>query len=106
MTWDEGLVNDLFDAVKVLSEVLNNTLDLSKFQDNKVDFNFSFESLEKIISQSLNIIKQKAMSKRLKIEVTNQEIFPKLLEVDKARLFPHFEYLTKSSSSNLLYNIK
>ena len=49
----------------LLSEILNNTLDISKLEEGKIEFNNSFEAINNAIDVVLSIAKSNAEKKEL-----------------------------------------
>ena len=86
MTWDEELVTELFESSKALSEMLTNTLDISKLEEGKIEFNTCYEPIEKVIDLALSINKANAKKKEIKVSTSYSRFLPPLVEIDKSRL--------------------
>lgn len=84
--YEESLINELFDCTSTLSELLNNTLDISKLEEGKIEFNTNYEKIEKIIAVSLNITKPLAKRKKISIKTEFTKYQPEKIEIDKTRL--------------------
>ena len=66
--------------------MLNNTLDLSKLEEGKIEFNNCYESLNNIVDVVLSVAKANADKKGVKLEYSLSTTLPDLVEVDKTRL--------------------
>jgi len=84
--YSEELVNELAQASSCLSEVLNNTLDISKLDEGKVELNKSFESIREVSNIAINISHPVAEKRGVKLEYEYDEKLPQILEFDKARV--------------------
>ncbi len=84
--WSAEVVNELAQASSFLAEILNNTLDISKLDEGKIEFNNSYESLRSVIDVVLSISKANADKKGIKLDVDYCSDLPDLLEFDKSRL--------------------
>lgn len=85
-TWDEELVNELGQASSHLSEVLNNTLDISKLEEGKIDLNREFHSPHAVVDVVLSVGKPSAHKKNIQLEAIYSPSIPQLIEIDKSRL--------------------
>ena len=85
-TWNAEIVNELVGASSLLAEILNNTLDISKLEEGKIEFNNNFEEINNAIDVVLNIAKANAEKKGIKLESHYQIGLPPQLEFDKSRL--------------------
>ena len=79
-------MNELAQASSFLSELLNNTLDISKLDEGKIDFNNSYESIRNVIDVVLSICKVNATKKGIRLDAVYCNELPELMEFDKARL--------------------
>ncbi len=70
----------------MLSEILNNTLDVSKLEEGKIEFNNNYESIMSVIDMVVGITKTNADRKGIKILSNYGPKLPPLLEFDKSRL--------------------
>ncbi len=84
--WNEEVVNELSQAASFLSEILNNTLDISKLEEGKIEFNNSFESIRSVVEIVLSISKANVQKRHLRLDVSYARTLPDLMEFDKARL--------------------
>ena len=84
--WNEEVVEELVQASGVLSELLHNTLDISKLDEGKVDFNNNYEAIRGLVTLVLGLTKKAAEHKNVKLEVRYGPSLPPLLEFDKSRL--------------------
>ncbi len=85
-TWDEGLVGELHESAKVLSEMLNNTLDIAKLEEGKIEFNACYEAIDKVVDLSLGITRASAAKKGITVVTNYAKTLPQLVEIDKSRL--------------------
>lgn len=85
-TWNAEVVNELVGASTLLAEVLNNTLDISKLEEGKVEFNNNFEAINNAVDVVLNIAKANSQKKGIKLEKHYSIGLPPQLEYDKSRL--------------------
>ena len=80
------MVNELVQASTFLAEILNNTLDVSKLEEGKIEFNKNYESIRNVIDIVLSITKSNADKKSIKLISNYGNNIPLLLEFDKSRL--------------------
>ena len=80
------MVSELTEASELLSKILNNTLDISKLEEGKIEFNNQYESIRNVISMVLNVSKANAAKKEIDIKVHYDKQLPRILEFDKCRL--------------------
>lgn len=85
-TWDGEIVNELSNATKFLTEILNNTLDIAKLEEGKIQFNNNYETIQSVLGVALNITKANAQKKNILLETNLGPGIPHLLEFDKSRL--------------------
>eukprot|EP01022_Parablepharisma_sp_SALTPOND_P028598 TRINITY_DN71223_c0_g1_i1.p1 TRINITY_DN71223_c0_g1~~TRINITY_DN71223_c0_g1_i1.p1 ORF type:complete len:656 (-),score=51.21 TRINITY_DN71223_c0_g1_i1:2595-4562(-) len=84
--WNNEVVSELAEASEVLSEILNNTLDISKLEEGKIEFNKKYESIRSVVDAVLNVSKANAQKKDIKLQAQYEPSLPQLLEFDKARV--------------------
>ncbi len=84
--WSEESVNELTMMATALVELLNNTLDLAKLEQGKMEFHRSFEPIFKIVEMALSVSKTPAGQKHLRLTHNYAQSLPSLVEVDRARL--------------------
>jgi chemotaxis protein histidine kinase CheA len=84
--WNEEVVEELVQASGVLSELLHNTLDISKLEENKVDFNNNYEAIRSLVTLVMGLTRKSAETKGVKLETRYGASLPPLLEFDKSRL--------------------
>ncbi len=84
--WSDEIINELAQASSVLSEILNNTLDMSKLEEGKIDFNNNYDSIMTVIDMVVNITKSNAEHKDIKILTNYGPSIPPLIEFDRSRL--------------------
>ncbi|MCB1177345.1 MAG: response regulator, partial [Leptospiraceae bacterium] len=81
---------EYLDSIKLSSELLltiiNDILDLSKIEANKLELDFVAVEFKKFIEDTVKIIKQVADSKQLKIELEIEKQSPEFIEIDPVRL--------------------
>ncbi len=85
-TWDQVAVNDLAQAATSLSEILNDTLDLSKIEEGKIEFNMTFQQPKSILDMVLDVTRANAAKKEIKLESIYSKTVPELISLDKARV--------------------
>ena len=85
-TWNSEVVNELVEASHMLSEMLNNTLDMSKLEEGKVEFNKKYESIQNVMESILRIVKPNAIKKRVEVNANYDKSLPPLLELDRSRV--------------------
>ena len=85
-TWNENVVNELVRASAFLAEILNNTLDISKLEEGKIEFNKSYQSIQGVTDFVLNVTKANADKKSIIMEAVYGEKIPSLLEFDNSRI--------------------
>ncbi len=83
--YNQELVTELLQASSFLSEILNNTLDISKLEEGKIEFNLSFESAKSTIDIVLNIYKTNADKKCIMLDTLYGPKLPEHIEFDKSR---------------------
>jgi len=84
--WNEELVNELVESSSFLSEILNNTLDMSKLEEGKIEFNINYESIRNVVDIVMSIAKNNAAKKGIKITSEYAYNLPNYLEIDKTRM--------------------
>jgi len=84
-TWNEQIVEELVTSSSHLAEMLNNTLDISKLEEGKVEFNTDFYTVNSVIDTVLCIAKSSASKKAIKLNTKYSQLIPQLIEIDKSR---------------------
>ena len=84
--WNEDLVNELVLASGHVAEMLKNSLDISKLEEGKVEFNPEYQPINNVVEMVVNILKTKAKSKEVTLEQIYGPTLPKLIEFDRSRL--------------------
>jgi signal transduction histidine kinase len=84
--WDKDICSDLSSSSFLLSDMLNNALDLSKLEEGKIEFDTQFESIIKTINMIISLQKRNAESKGLKLLSTYSCFLPPLIKFDKGRI--------------------
>ncbi len=85
-TWNAATVGDLAEAASYLSKVLTNTLDISKLNEGKVEFNREYESARKVVDVVFSVARTNAQKKSVVLEASYSSTLPALVEFDKTRL--------------------
>jgi signal transduction histidine kinase len=84
--WNEEIVKELTQASSFLLEMLNNTLDISKLEEGKIEFNNNYETVSNVVDVVLNIAKSNANKKQIHLKAEYSRMLPHLLKLDKSRL--------------------
>lgn len=84
--WDKEIVQELQGASTFLAEMLNNTLDIAKLEEGKIEFNNKYDTIQNVIDVVLGITKANAQKKGITLESIASPGLPSLLEFDKSRL--------------------
>jgi signal transduction histidine kinase len=84
--WDKDICSDLVASSYLLSECLNNALDLSKLEEGKIEFDPQYESIVKNLNMITSLQKKNAESKGLKLFTTFSRSIPPLIQFDKGRI--------------------
>jgi len=84
--FNEELVNELVQASSCLSEILNNTLDISKLDEGKVELNKNYESIRGVTDIAINICRPVADKRGVSLNPEYNEKLPEMLEFDKGRV--------------------
>jgi len=84
--WNNEAVIELSEASEVLSEILNNTLDIAKLEEGKIEFNRKYEQIRSVTDVVLNVFKANATKKEIHLSAVYDTQMPQLLEFDKARV--------------------
>jgi len=85
-TYNEQIVNDLIKASSYLTEMLNNTLDLSKLEEGKIIFNMNYQPLDGCYDMIISAVQQNANKKGIKLDCICGKNIPELIKIDKARI--------------------
>lgn len=85
-TWNEKIINELIKAASYLSEMVNNTLDISKLEAGKIEFNPLYQSIHTAIDMVIGITRANAAKKEITLEAEYSRLLPDLVELDKARI--------------------
>eukprot|EP00831_Metopus_contortus_P045582 TRINITY_DN36550_c0_g1_i1.p1 TRINITY_DN36550_c0_g1~~TRINITY_DN36550_c0_g1_i1.p1 ORF type:complete len:356 (+),score=40.93 TRINITY_DN36550_c0_g1_i1:193-1260(+) len=83
---NRDVVNELVQATSVLSEILNNTLDISKLEEGKIVFNRKFEAIQSVVDTVVSLTRVNAQKKNISVTSEYAEKLPSLVEIDKSRL--------------------
>jgi hypothetical protein len=84
--WEEEIVNELVQASSFLSEILNNTLDISKLEHGEIEFNENYEAIRGVVDVVLNVANANARKKGIRLNAEYSRNIPPLLKFDKGRL--------------------
>ena len=84
--WNAGVVNDLVASANYLTELLQNTLDISKLEEGKVELNNQYDSITKIIELISKLNTANASKRGITITALNRSDIPARIEMDKARI--------------------
>eukprot|EP00826_Nyctotherus_ovalis_P033960 TRINITY_DN2778_c0_g1_i14.p1 TRINITY_DN2778_c0_g1~~TRINITY_DN2778_c0_g1_i14.p1 ORF type:complete len:943 (+),score=263.58 TRINITY_DN2778_c0_g1_i14:90-2831(+) len=84
--WNQRLVSELSEASTLLENLLNNTLDVSKLEEGKLEFDRQYESIRGVIELVRSINESKALKKDVQIISEYEANVPLLIELDKSRL--------------------
>lgn len=84
--WNERRVNELEEASSLLIGILNNTLDMSKLEEGKLDLDVKFEPIKNIVNTVVSICEPNASKKNIKIVIEYGNNLPTLIELDKYRI--------------------
>ena len=84
--WNDEVISELAEASELLAEILNNTLDISKLEEGKIEFNKNYESIYDVLDVVLKISRANANKKKILIKAPYNSKLPHLLEFDKSRL--------------------
>lgn len=84
--WNQKLVSELNEASILLENLLNNTLDVSKLEEGKLEFDRHYESIRGVIDLVRSINESKALKKDVQIVTEYECDVPLLVELDKSRL--------------------
>ncbi len=84
-TWNAELVGELVVAASSLSEMLDNTLDISKLEEGKIEFNTVYQPIAGVVDMVMGVAKWPAKKNGVHLESAYSRIMPDLIEVDKAR---------------------
>jgi hypothetical protein len=84
--WNEELVNELVLASGHVAEMLKNSLDISKLEEGKVEFNPEYQSIQSVVDMVVNIVKSKAKVKDVTIAKIYGLEMPGLIEFDRSRV--------------------
>lgn len=84
--WNDEVVSELAEASELLTEVLNNTLDISKLEEGKIEFSKSYESIQDVLNVVLKMSRANARRKNILLTSEYDSSLPYLLEFDKSRL--------------------
>jgi signal transduction histidine kinase len=84
--WDKESIEELFQASKMLNEIFNNTLEMSKLVEGKLEFNKKYESISSVIEIILGIIRPNANKKGVKVSSVYDSNIPPLIELDRLRV--------------------
>lgn len=84
--WNERLINELNEASCLLEGLLNNTLDITKLEEGKLEFDTKFEAIYSIVDIVLSISESKALKKNIKLVADYGANVPPLIELDKTRI--------------------
>eukprot|EP00826_Nyctotherus_ovalis_P062244 TRINITY_DN8972_c0_g3_i1.p1 TRINITY_DN8972_c0_g3~~TRINITY_DN8972_c0_g3_i1.p1 ORF type:complete len:388 (+),score=62.84 TRINITY_DN8972_c0_g3_i1:128-1291(+) len=84
--WNERRVNELEEASSLLIGMLNNTLDMSKLEEGKLDLDVKLEPIKSIVNTVVSICEPNASKKNIKIVIEYGNNLPTLIELDKYRI--------------------
>lgn len=84
--WNEEIVSELLVTAEALLEMLNNSLDMSKLEEGRVEFNKCFESIYKVVDMVVNMSNANAKKKGVKLSSSYSRIMPELIQIDRCRL--------------------
>ena len=84
-TTQEEYLNDVYESSKHLLSLINDILDLSKIEAGKLSLKFSDIALNKILENSIRMIKEKTIKRDIKIS-TSFDGIPKKIKADKRSL--------------------
>ena len=79
------MVNDLAASSNYLADLMQNTLDLTKLEQGKVELNKHYYSIEKLAEIVAKLNKEKAKSKEIVLRTDYSKEIPSLIELDNAR---------------------
>ncbi len=85
-TWNETVVNELSQAANYLFDILNNTLDISKLEEGKIEFNNNYEPIHQFVDVILGLVKSNADKRKVTLEHSLSPIIPPFIEFDKSRV--------------------
>lgn len=74
------------EASRLLSEMLNNALDMAKLEEGKIEFTKKYESIRSIMDVILSITKATLSRKKIQVSTNYSKNLPALLELDKSRI--------------------
>ena len=80
------MISELAQASELLLEILTNTLDITKLEEKKIEFNKKYESINEVINMALDISKANARKRKVFLEAKYCPGIPNLVEIDKARI--------------------
>ena len=84
--WNQELVEEIEQTSVMIHEQLNNTLDISKLEEGKTEFNKSFELVRNVIEFALEMHKSEAQKRQIQLRSEYEDNIPLLVEIDKARV--------------------
>lgn len=84
-TWSEETVNELSQAANYLYDILNNSLDISKLEAGKIDFNKNYEPIHPLIDVVLGLVRTNAEKRKVNLESSLSPFMPLYVELDKSR---------------------
>ncbi len=84
--WNNELVEELVQASSHLGEMLNNTLDISKLEAGKVEFNIDYHPPSSIVDMVLSVCRPNVNKRGIKLAAHYAPAMPRLIEMDKSRV--------------------
>ncbi len=84
--WNAELVQELVQAATHLAEMLNNTLDISKLEEGKLEFNTGYQHIQEPVEVVMSVQRGAAKQKQLKLNTSYDPSLPRLIQFDKTRV--------------------